>query len=192
MKLVVVRDGTPVEVEVERGDGGAYLVTVGDRAYTVDAAPVGAGAASLRIDGAQREIAVHPLPGGGAAGAGRYRLAAGGHAVPAEVEVLDPLTHLAHQASAKAGGPTRREVTAYMPGRVVAILAPEGTEVTPGQGVVVLEAMKMENEIQAESAGTVRKLFVEVGQAVEGGDPLFELGPNRRQDADGGVAADLK
>ena len=177
MKLVVVRGGETVEVEVERADDG-YRVTVGDRAYTVDAAPIGAGATSLRIDGVQREIAVQPLPGGaagGAAGGGRYRLAAGGHAVPSEVEVLDPLTHLAHQAHVKAGGPTRREVTAYMPGRVVAILAAEGTEVAAGQGVVVLEAMKMENEIQAESAGTVRKLFVEVGQAVEGGDPLFEL-----------------
>ncbi|HEX6202620.1 MAG TPA: biotin/lipoyl-containing protein, partial [Thermoanaerobaculia bacterium] len=150
-------------------------VTVGGRVHHVDAAAVGDGAASLVIDGEQREIAVHPLParpGGG----DRYRLTAAGTTVPAEVEVLDPLTHLARQAHAKAGGPVRREVTAYMPGRVVAVLVDEGSEVRAGQGVVVLEAMKMENEITAESDGVVRKVFVEVGQAVEGGDRLFELG----------------
>jgi biotin carboxyl carrier protein len=62
-----------------------------------------------------------------------------------------------------------------MPGRVVAVLAAEGEAVEAGQGVVVLEAMKMENEIRAEHAGTVGRLFVQPGQAVEGGDPLFEL-----------------
>jgi biotin carboxyl carrier protein len=62
-----------------------------------------------------------------------------------------------------------------MPGRVVAVLVEPGAEVRRGQGVVVLEAMKMENEIQAESDGVVRTLHVEPGQAVEGGDPLFDL-----------------
>jgi biotin carboxyl carrier protein len=174
MKLVVVRDGQPVEVTVQAADGG-FRVTVGGRTHHVDAAAVGPGAASLIVDGRQRELAVHPLPpapGGG----DRYRLTADGTTVPAEVEVLDPLTHLARQAHAKAGGPARREVTAYMPGRVVAVLVEEGSEVAAGQGVVVLEAMKMENEIPAESDGVVRKVFVEVGQAVEGGDRLFELG----------------
>jgi biotin carboxyl carrier protein len=62
-----------------------------------------------------------------------------------------------------------------MPGRVVAVLVAEGASVTPGQGLVVLEAMKMQNEIQAERPGTVKKIFVSPGQAVEGGDPLFEI-----------------
>jgi biotin carboxyl carrier protein len=173
MRLVVVCDGTSEEVEVERTADG-HRVTVAGRSYRVDAAAVGGGAASLLIDGVQREIAVHPLParpGGGA----RYRLTAGGAAVPIEVEVLDPLTPLARQSHGKAGATGRREVTAYMPGRVMAVLVDVGAEVTAGQGVVVLEAMKMENEIPAESDGVVRKDFVEVGQAVEGGDPLFEL-----------------
>ena len=62
-----------------------------------------------------------------------------------------------------------------MPGRVIEILAQEGQEVAAGQGVLVLEAMKMENEIQAENDGVVRRILVETGQAVEGGDPLFEI-----------------
>ena len=63
-----------------------------------------------------------------------------------------------------------------MPGRVVEILVQEGEEVTAGQGVLVLEAMKMENEIRAEHDGTITKIHVQPGQAVEGGDPLFEMG----------------
>jgi biotin carboxyl carrier protein len=62
-----------------------------------------------------------------------------------------------------------------MPGRVVALLAEEGSSVEQGQGILVLEAMKMENEIAAERDGTLKKLFVELGQPVEGGDPLFEI-----------------
>ena len=68
-------------------------------------------------------------------------------------------------------------MSAQMPGRVVAVLVEEGEAVAAGQGLVVLEAMKMENEIQAEAAGVVTKILVEAGQAVEGGDPLFEVGP---------------
>ena len=62
-----------------------------------------------------------------------------------------------------------------MPGRVVAVLVGEGEPVRAGQGVVVLEAMKMQNEIQAEHDGVVKRVCVEPGQAVEGGDLLFEL-----------------
>jgi pyruvate carboxylase subunit B len=62
-----------------------------------------------------------------------------------------------------------------MPGRVVAVLAEAGQEVKAGQGIVVLEAMKMQNEILAEHDGILKALFVQPGQAVEGGDPLFEM-----------------
>jgi biotin carboxyl carrier protein len=62
-----------------------------------------------------------------------------------------------------------------MPGRVVAVLVEVGAAVTAGQGIVVLEAMKMENEIRAEHDGTIAKIFVQPGQAVDSGNPLFEM-----------------
>ena len=62
-----------------------------------------------------------------------------------------------------------------MPGRVTAVLVEEGAEVTTGQGIIVLEAMKMENEIRAEHDGTVSKIHVQPGQAVDLGNPLFEM-----------------
>ena len=66
-------------------------------------------------------------------------------------------------------------VNAYMPGRVVTLLAQEGETVKAGQGILVLEAMKMENEIKSETAGVLAEIFVAAGEAVEGGDPLFRV-----------------
>jgi biotin carboxyl carrier protein len=72
-----------------------------------------------------------------------------------------------------SAGPER--VTAVMPGRVVRVLVEPGTEVVRDQGLLVLEAMKMENEIGSPRAGTVRVVRVAPGQAVETGALLVEL-----------------
>ncbi len=67
-------------------------------------------------------------------------------------------------------GPQR--VTAPMPGKVVRVLVKPGDEVQPRQGLVVVEAMKMENELRAAGAGRVREVFVQEGQSVEAGTAL--------------------
>jgi pyruvate carboxylase subunit B len=64
-----------------------------------------------------------------------------------------------------------------MPGRVVKILVKAGDRVTAGQAVVVVEAMKMENELRAAAAGTVRTVRVRPGEAVEKGQVLVEFEP---------------
>ena len=66
-------------------------------------------------------------------------------------------------------------VTAPMPGKVVAVLVEPGTVVALGQGVVVVEAMKMENELTAAIAGVVRKVLVKPGQIVETDERLVEI-----------------
>ncbi|HEX3553442.1 MAG TPA: biotin/lipoyl-containing protein [Thermoanaerobaculia bacterium] len=168
---LIVRSGAREEkVKVRREEDDVYAVTIGDRTYRVDAATARAGLQSLRslrIDGAQHEVAVRHQ------GEGVYRVstAQGSGAV----EVSDPLTALATQTRGGKGGRRRQTVKAYMPGRVVTLLVEEGQEVAAGQGVLVLEAMKMENEIRAEHDGTVTKIHVQPGQAVDNGNPLFEL-----------------
>ena len=62
-----------------------------------------------------------------------------------------------------------------MPGRVVKVLVKPGEEVQKGQGLVIVEAMKMENELKAQSSGVVKTLHVDVGQSVEKGTLLLEL-----------------
>ena len=167
MELIVLTNGSESRVEVEHR-GSAIELRIGDRKYLVDSVATNRAVRSLIIEGQQFEVAVRSHE------EGRYQISHRGSIE--EVEVVDPLTHLARQGSADSGREGLRKVTAYMPGRVVDVLVQEGDEVKVGQGLVVLEAMKMENEIQAERGGVVKKVFVSAGQPVEGGDPLFELG----------------
>jgi len=67
------------------------------------------------------------------------------------------------------------QIAAPMPGRVVKVLTPEGTAVTRGDGIIVLEAMKMENELKAPRDGIVASVLVEEGQGVEGGALLATI-----------------
>lgn len=167
---LVVRHGDRQEtVKVRRSSSaeGGYEVVIGDRTYHVDAQAARAGLHSLRLDGVQHEVAVRPH------GEDAWWVSTAHGSGP--VEVADPLTHLAAQTRGGKGGRRRQTVKAYMPGRVVTLLVQEGQEVTTGQGILVLEAMKMENEIRAEHDGTVTKIHAQPGQAVDTGDPLFEL-----------------
>ena len=66
-------------------------------------------------------------------------------------------------------------VKAMMPGRVVRVLVAKGDAVRKGAGLLILEAMKMENEIAAPADGTVDELFVEAGQTVESGAELLHI-----------------
>jgi biotin carboxyl carrier protein len=67
-------------------------------------------------------------------------------------------------------------VNSPMPGKVVKVLVKEGDEVEAGTPLVVVEAMKMENELLAERAGVVSRVFVKTGDAVEGGARLIQVG----------------
>lgn len=85
---------------------------------------------------------------------------------------------LAQQAGMNGGGKPRTEVVSTpIAGRVVTLLVEVGDVVSPGQGLIILEAMKMENEIKAERGGVVEKIYVEVGQSVETGLKLITLQP---------------
>ena len=68
-----------------------------------------------------------------------------------------------------------QKLTASMPGKVVRLLAPAGTRVSAGQGVLVVEAMKMQNEIRSPRDGTVVKLYVREGVNVNPGEILAEI-----------------
>ncbi len=165
MELIVRLGDREEKVRVRRNDDG-YEVVVGDRTHLVDAAAVHNGVRSLRVDGEQQEVAVRRK--------GEDWVVVSRHGA-VTVSVTDPLTYLANQTRGGKGGRRHQRVDAYMPGRVVALLVQEGDEVAAGQGVVVLEAMKMENEIRAEHEGRIIKLYVEPGQAVDTGNPLFEM-----------------
>ena len=89
-----------------------------------------------------------------------------------DVAISDP-SRQAREALATAAGPER--VVSQMPGRIVRVLVAEGDEVDAGAGLVVVEAMKMENEITTAKGGKVTKIAVAPGDAVEGGALLLVI-----------------
>jgi len=93
-----------------------------------------------------------------------------------EVEALDERTRAIRELSAstaKATGPA--PLVAPMPGMIVRVNVREGDAVQAGQGLVVMEAMKMENELRAAAAGSVKRVHVAPGTAVEKGALLLEM-----------------
>ena len=105
---------------------------------------------------------------------GRYTLWLDGFRF--EVEALDERTRAIRDlsaASAAAAGPA--PLVAPMPGLIVRVLVEAGQPVQAGQGLVVMEAMKMENELRASAAGTVKRVAAQPGSAVEKGALLVEL-----------------
>lgn len=108
---------------------------------------------------------------------GQYDLSIDGYRFV--VEALDERTRTIRElagASARPAGPAH--LLAPMPGLVVRVNVQEGEHVRAGQGLVVMEAMKMENELRATAAGIVRRVVVSPGSAVEKGTTLLEMEPS--------------
>lgn len=160
-----------------------YLVTVAGRAVEVvvdaeglrvDGAPIAAhldgvagdGAMTLTVNGQQHRVRV--VPG---AGRGTSTVVVDGWTLP--VDAADERMRAIRALAAAAAGPMGpAPVVAPMPGLIVRVQVEPGDRVEAGQAVVVMEAMKMENELRAAGAGVVRSVAVRAGTAVEKGTTL--------------------
>jgi biotin carboxyl carrier protein len=157
-------------VSVERAAAGRYRVIVDGRAHDVDAARVGTFGLSLLLDGdsgVSREVEVAP-----AGGPGEVLVRIDGRIVAATIN-----GRRTARASADSGPLARgvQAVVAPMPGRVVRVLVAAGDTVTARQPVVVVEAMKMENELRSPKAGRVKDVAVAAGASVEAGRVLIVI-----------------
>lgn len=166
MLYEVLIDGRSYSLELSPGSRpGEWRCNVrhGDekpREYRFDAAASGSNVLSLLFDGKSFAFERDPSTGALTLAGRRY-----------EVEVRDPRSLRSRRAAASnEAGP--RQLTAPMPGKVVRILAAAGSSVEAGQGVLVVEAMKMQNELKSPKAGKVQKILVAEGAAVNAGDAL--------------------
>ena len=151
-----------LEVEVERGPDGAYRVRPKDGPeLQVTAQSNTPGLLDLRVNG--QSVRVLPSEG-------EVRFRDAHYAVRAESWLERAAT-----GSAASNGAHSRKIVASMPGRIIQISCQVGEAVTVGAPLVVMEAMKMQNELSAKSAGIVRAIPVVVGQTVERGELLIEL-----------------
>jgi biotin carboxyl carrier protein len=147
-----------VEVHAEKG---RYRVTIDGRRLDLDMCRTGPGFLSVLSKGRSYNVGLEKTTSG-------YTVRLRGVAIPVA------LAEGAAVVPAKLVGGTAR-VVAPMPGKVVRVLVAPGQVVEPGMPLVVVEAMKMENELRATRAGRVVRVHARDGQAVEGGALLVEL-----------------
>lgn len=146
-------------------DGGAFRVLIDGVPAAVDARRTDLGLSLVFADGRSVDVAVTDRPGG------EWFVQLPHADVTASVDARR------YQRSESGGGAKSgaQRVAAPMPGRVVRILVAVGDEVAHRQGVVVVEAMKMENELGASKAGRVKEIAVVEGQSVEAGRLLIVI-----------------
>jgi biotin carboxyl carrier protein len=147
-----------VPVEIEPLEGNRYAVTLEGKRHEVDALGLDHGAVSLIIDDASYsvefdewgdDVAVH----------------VGDHV--SVIDVADERRLKLRAGVAQFSAEGKQTITAPMPGKVVKVLVKVGEEVKEGQGLIVVEAMKMENELKSPKAGKVMEIFATEGGTVE-------------------------
>ena len=164
MELQLVLNGRTRHVTVE-SIGSAHRVTIDGETLTVDAASYEAWSWSLVLPDEGHATASVGLSPAGPDGDLHVHLAAG-------TLVAHPVartTRFGRGAAADAQAEGRQQVLAPMPGKVVKLLVKAGDEVKARQGLVVVEAMKMENELRSPKDGRVTEIAVSEGTSVEAG-----------------------
>jgi biotin carboxyl carrier protein len=166
MKFEVHLEGTTGKrkhlVELQR-EGESFHVVLDGQAVEADLTKVAANSISILFAGQSFEVHVTPTH------EGNLKLQSGPHEFMAEVQ--DPRAW----RSRKHSGPQaegRQQVLAPMPGKVIRLLVQDGETVEAGQGLVVIEAMKMQNEIRSPKNGRVERLLAKEGQTVNAGEVL--------------------
>lgn len=162
--------------QVELGDSG---ITVDGEAHDVDFARIdGEPVHSLLLGGASHRVSALRVA------KETWDLHLSGRRIRADV--VDERTRVIREITAAAGGGASgpRPIVAPMPGMVVRIDVEVGDTVSAGQGVVIVEAMKMENELKAAADGVVSRILVSEGEAVEKDQLLVDLEPLPKDDED--------
>jgi len=160
MTYDVTIDGKNYRLELNRADA-RWACRLDGREVEVDAVLARPDVLSLRIGNQAYEVKCERVASDLHLWVGSARFA---------VEVRDPRSFRGRARAVDDHGP--RKLTAPMPGKVVRVLVSQGAEVETGAGVLVVEAMKMQNEVKSPKKGTIQKILVSEGAAVNAGDVL--------------------
>jgi biotin carboxyl carrier protein len=149
-------------VELERIAVG-WRILLDGQPIEADAVEIAPYTLSILLKGQSYEIRVSPVPDG------KLKVQTGTHEFTAEV--IDPRAWSGRRhGHVEAKG--RQQIIAPMPGKVVRLLVKAGDHVEIGQGLLVVEAMKMQNEIRSPKSGTVERVLAKEGQTVNAGEVL--------------------
>ncbi len=162
MKFEVAINNTRRVVELER-DAERWRISLDGKVVDADTVEIAPNIFSILLDGKSHEIRV------ASTSSGTLTLQTGRHEFTAEV--TDPRAWRGRRhGTLEAEG--RQQILAPMPGKIVRVLVQAGEKVEAGQGLLVVEAMKMQNEIRSPKSGTVERLLVKEGQPVNAGEIL--------------------
>ena len=164
MMYEVTIDEKVYRVELQRSDEG-WRCRLDGREISLDAVSGQDGVLSLLLGGKSYEIKLESFEAESSVVVGNQRF---------QASVRDPRS-LRSRARAGATDQGVKKIKAPMPGKVVRLLAAIGSVVEEGQSVIVIEAMKMQNELKSPKSGVIRKISVQEGAAVEAGQALAEV-----------------
>ncbi len=166
MKILVTIGGRRRTVELSTRDGRPVFA-IEERERNADAVAIAPALYSILLDGRSFEAHVRNTP------TGELVVTIDGQEFPVTIE--DPRQWQRYRVgSVEAEG--RQQVIASMPGKVVRVLTATGQKVQAGQGLLVIEAMKMQNEVRSPKSGVVERLLVREGQTVNAGETLAVVG----------------
>ena len=148
----------PQPVDIEPAGPGRYKLTLNGNTHTVDALTLEHGAVSMLVDGESYSVEFEDQ-GDDVAVMVKGQIN--------RIDVANERKLRLRAASAGFSAEGKQTIVAPMPGKVVKVLVAVGDEVTEGQGLVVVEAMKMENELKSPKAGKVVELLAKEGSTVE-------------------------
>src|SRR5579871_55737 len=162
VQLKTPTGATTHTVELAR-DGHSWRLQLDGQPVEADVAQVSPHTISLLLDGQSYEIHITDGPDG------NLKLQIGADEFTAEVQDPRAWRGRKHGLQEAEG---RQQIVAPMPGKVIRLLVSVGDSVEAGQGLLVVEAMKMQNEIRSPKSGKVERLLVKEGQAVNAGETL--------------------
>jgi biotin carboxyl carrier protein len=158
------RESVPVDIE-DLGDG-KYALRKGGVTHTVDARVLDHGAVSLLVDGRSYDVELDES-------GDEVQVLVGFELLTVDVADERSIRLRAGAAGFSVSG--KVVITAPMPGKLVRVLVAPGDAVTEGQGLMVVEAMKMENELKSPKTGTVIEVFAKEGSALEANAKLLSV-----------------
>jgi len=166
MRYVATLDGADYELEVEELRADSFRIRLGERQFDADLKQIGPVSYSVIV--ADRSFDFDVVRDG-------EELVITSRGGTTRLMLVD-----AARRAMRTGGRAREvggrvELKAAMPGRVIGVLVQQGDEVKADQGVIVIEAMKMENELKSPKAGLVTEVKVAAGQTVEKGEVLLVI-----------------
>jgi biotin carboxyl carrier protein len=164
MKLEIQISGKARTVELQRDpDAGRWHISIDGKTVDADAVEIAPNIFSILLKGESHEIRIAPQPDG------TLTLQTGHHEFSAHF--VDPRAWRGrtHGHDEVEG---RQQIVAPMPGKIVRLLVKLGDQVTAGQGLLVVEAMKMQNEVRSPKTGAVERLLAQEGQPVIAGQVL--------------------